>query len=306
MIDFFKLQFILLNRKIKDAGLNPLLGYLLGLIAFFLISEFMFNKTNFAKYLVILTGLSIQFKFSEKDRMDFLISTFGNIKKIKIRLIENFIIAIPFIFILLLKSSPFEALVLFFCSIISALFSFYSDFNLTIPTPFSKRPFEFSTGFRKSFLIFPFTYALTVFSINIDNLNLGIFALLLVFITILSFYNVPENEFYVWIYADTPRDFLMKKVLNAIKNASLLVAPIIISLLIFYTKQFKLILISFFIGQTYLSTIILAKYSAYPRNISISEGLLIALSLYFPPLLIAFIPMFYSKSIGNVKYLLND
>jgi hypothetical protein len=98
----------------------------------------------------------------------------------------------------------------------------------------------------------------------------------------------------------------MKKVLNAIKNASLLVAPIIISLLIFYTKQFKLILISFFIGQTYLSTIILAKYSAYPRNISISEGLLIALSLYFPPLLIAFIPMFYSKSIGNVKYLLND
>lgn len=294
------------NRKIKELGLNPFLGYFLGLAAFILLSEYIFNETEFAKYLVILTCLRLQLQLSENNRMDFLLSTFGDKTKTKIRFLENFILCIPFVSILLYKSFLFEAIILFACSNILALFSFYSNFNLTIPTPFSQRPFEFSTGFRKTFFIFLIAYALTILAINVGNLNLGIFAFLLVFITSISFYFKPEHEYYVWIHSETPKVFLKNKIFNASKNVSIITAPIIISLLVFYPSEFKLTLIFFLIGILFLWTVILAKYSAYPNEINILERIIIALSLYFPPLLLALIPIFYSKSIRKLKYLLND
>ena len=116
MKDYFELQYVLTNRKIKEAGLNPLLGYLLALTAFVLLSEYIFQKTEFAKYLVILTCLSLQFKLSERNRTDFLLSTFGDKSKMKIRIIENFIFCTPFVSILLYKSFLFEASVLFLCT----------------------------------------------------------------------------------------------------------------------------------------------------------------------------------------------
>ena len=76
-----------------------------------------------------------------------------------------------------------------------------------MPTPFSKNPFEFTTGFRRTLLIFPLAYALTVIAINVDNLNLGIFSILLIFLIVLSFYSKPEEEYYVWVHADTPKSF---------------------------------------------------------------------------------------------------
>lgn len=306
MKDYFELQYVLTNRKIKEAGLNPLLGYVLGLTAFVLLSEYIFHKTEFAKYLVILTCLSLQFQLSERNRTDFLLSTFGDKTKMKIRVIENFILCIPFISLLLYKSFLFEASILFLSSSILALVSLHTNVNLTIPTPFSKRPFEFSTGFRKTFFIFPIAYALTVIGINVDNLNLGIFSFLLVFLTSLSYYHKPEQEYYVWIFVETPKVFLKNKIFNAYKNASIIVAPIIISLLVFYPNEFKLILLFYIIGLLFLCTLILAKYSAYPGEMNIPEGIIIAFSLYFPPLLLAIIPFFYSKSINKLKYLLND
>ncbi|WP_396189006.1 ABC transporter permease [Flavobacterium sp.] len=306
MRDYFELQYVLTNRKIKEAGLNPLLGYLLALTAFVLLSGYIFQKIGLAKYLVILTCLSLQLKLSEKKRSDFLLSIFEDKTKIKIRIFENFILCIPFVSILVYKNFLFEATILFFCSIILALFSFHSNFNLTIPTPFSKRPFEFSTGFRRTFFIFPVAYALTVIAINVDNLNLGIFAFLLVFLTSLSYYYKPEQEYYVWIFAETPKRFLKSKVFNAIRNASVLVAPIIISLLIFYPNEFELILLFFIIGLLFICTVILAKYSVYSGEMNIPEGIIIGFSLYFPPLLLVIIPFFYSKSINKLKYLLDD
>lgn len=290
----------------KEAGLNPLFGYVLGITVFVLLSEYIFQITAFAKYLVILTCLSLQITLSEKNRSDFLLSTFGVKSKMIIRVVENFILCAPFVSILLYKSFFLEAVILFFCSVILALISFHSNFNLTIPTPFSKRPFEFSTGFRKTFWVFPIAYALTVIAINVDNLNLGIFAFLLVFLTSLSYYHKPEQEYYVWIHAERPKAFLKNKVFNASKNASLTTAPIIICLLMFYSNEFELILLFFLIGLLFLLTVILAKYSAYPREMNLPEGIVIALSLYFPPLLLAIIPFFYSKSMKKLKYLLND
>lgn len=306
MKDYFSLQLVMTNRKIKEAGINPFLGHLLVLLAFILLSEYIYQKTDFAKYVVILICLGLQFKLSEKDRTDFLISTFGDKTKKKIRILENLFVCVPFVSILIYKYNFLEAGILFVLSIILALISFQTNFNFTIPTPFSKRPFEFSVGFRRTFLIFPIAYALTVIAINVGNLNLGIFSMLLIFLTTLSFYTKPEHEYYVWIHAETPKSFLKDKIIVATKFVTLLVAPILLSLLIFYPTEFGMILLFFLIGILFLWTIIFAKYSAYPDEMNLPEGVIIAVSIFFPPILLFIIPFFYSKSINKLKTILND
>ena len=306
MKEYFDLQLVMTNRKIKEAGINPALGYLLGLLAFVLLSEYIFHKTDFAKYLVILACLNFQFRLSEKHRTDFLLSTFGNKSKNKIRVLENIIVCLPFASILTYKFLFLEAIILFLCSIFTALLSFRTSLNFTIPTPFSKNPFEFTTGFRKTVLIFPLAYALTVIAINVDNLNLGIFSMLLIFLITLSFYSKPEEEFYVWIHADTPKSFLMKKMIIATKNSTLLTIPISLGLLIFNPAEYDLILLFLFIGILFLWTMVLAKYSAFPSEINLPEGIIIAFALSFPPLILLIISYFYTKSIKNLRLILND
>lgn len=306
MKDYFDLQLVMTNRKIEEAGLNPVLVCLLGLILFVVLSEYIFHKTEFAKYLIILVCFSFQFKLSENRRTDFLLSTFGDKSKNKIRVLENSIVCIPFVSILIYKILFLEAIILFLCSITIALFSFRTSLNFTIPTPFSKNPFEFLTGFRKTFFMFPLAYALTAIAINVDNFNLGIFSMLLISITTLSYYSKPEEEYYVWVHADTTKSFLKKKIIIATKNYILLTIPILIGLLIFYPIKFGLILLFLFIGILFLWTILLAKYSTFPDEIHLSIGLIIAFTILFPPLILVVIPYLYTKSINNLKLIFND
>lgn len=306
MKDYFELQYVLINREIKATGLNPFIVYGLGVVVFFMLSEYIFKKTEFANYILILTSLSFQFKLSEKNRSDFLKSTFGDKRKRKIRVLENVIICLPFVSFLVYKNYFIEACFLFLSSMVLALFSFQVNFNLTIPTPFSQRPFEFSTGFRKSFFMFPIAYVLTMVAITVDNLNLGIFSFLLLFLTVFSYYHKPEKEYFVWVHAETPKAFLMKKLVNASINITFITIPILSSLLVFYPSEFELISLFFLIGLLFLWAVILGKYSVYPREMNLSEGILIAFCVYLPPLLLLVIPFFYAKSIKQLKQLLND
>jgi hypothetical protein len=306
MKDYFYLQYIMTNRKIKEAGLPPLLGYLFVLIAFVLLSAYVFQKTDFAKYLVILISLSSIFKLSENTRADFLLSTFGDKIKMQIRILENSILCLPFVLLLLYKSCFLEASMLFLSSLLLSLFTLQSAFHFTIPTPFSINPFEFSTGFRKSFFLFPIAYALTFMAIKVDNFNLGLFSMLLIFLVAMSYYPTPENEFFVWVHADSPKSFLKKKMTVALSYVMLLASPILISLLIFYPIEFEKTLLFLLIGVLLLPTIILAKYTAYPTEINFPEVIKIALCLFFPPLFVVMIPYLYFKAGSNLKYILND
>ncbi len=306
MKDYFHLQFLRTNRKIKETGINPILAYLLGLVAFILIAGYLFQKTEFAKYIVVLTCLSLLSRLSENNRTDFLIATFGDRVKNKIRILENVLVSIPFVGVLIYKNALLEAALLLVIAIILAVFSFKTNVTFTLPTPFAKRPFEFLVGFRKTFYLFPMAYFLTVIAIQVGNFNLGIFSMLLIFGTVLSFFAKPEQVYYVWIHAYTPKRFLMHKIATATQYTSSLVAPILVGLLIFYPNEFHITLLFFLIGLLFVWTIILAKYSAYPNEMSLPEGMVLAFSVYFPPMLLVMIPFFHKKSIQKLKLLLDD
>ena len=304
MKEYFSLQFKLANRRLSDLGVNPAVGYILGIATFILISEVLFTKTEFAKYLVILTGLGLIIQSSEIKRTEFLKIVFGNKRSRKIRVIENLFISLPFTILLMFHMAFIESFLLILSSLVVSNLTLKNTGNYTLRTPFSSKPFEFTVGFRNTFFIFPIAFILTIIAISVNNLNIGIFAMLLVFLTSLSFYVKPENEYFVWVYTVTPAKFIFEKLKIATQYISIPVSPIAISLFLFYPENSAMILIFLSAGFAFLWTMILIKYSAYPNEMNLLEGILIALCINFPPFLLALIPFFYFKAINRLNVLL--
>lgn len=294
----------MINRKLSESGINPLAAYVLGLAGFVLIAEYLFYKTEFAKYIVVLATFTLLLKASEINRSEFLMLVFGNKKYRLIRMTENLVLALPFSILLICHVAIIEALSLLVACLILANLSFKTTFNFSMPTPFYRKPFEFVVGFRNTFFMFPLIYILSYISLSVDNLNLGVLSMLGIFLVSLSYYSKPENEYYVWSYSCNAAQFIFKKLITATLYSGLLALPIIFSLILFYPQDSLFILLFLLIGFSFLWTFVLAKYAAYPNEMNITEGILIAISLPFPPLLILLIPYFYTKAIKSLNPIL--
>lgn len=304
MKEYFGLQYKMTNRKFKDANFHPLLAYILLTALFVGLSYLLFLKTEFAEYIYLLIAFALIGKLSEIRRTEFLKICFGDWQLKKIRIIENLICSIPFFTFLIYKQLFIAVGLLFILTTILALVNFRTTLNFTIWTPFSKKPFEFTTGFRNSFYLFFLAYTLTIIGVYVNNFNLGVFAMLLVFATTLSYYLKPENEYYVWTYHLKPKEFLFNKIKIAMLFSSLLALPIAIVLSVFYDQNIDLILLFFLIGWAFLTCIIVIKYAAYPNEINIMQGILLALCFWFPPMLIVLIPYFFKQSENQLNRLL--
>jgi len=304
MKDYFLLQFTLITRSIKDLGINPFIGSLIYLAGFVGISSFLFYKTAFAGYAYILISLALTAKLSESNRINFLKLCFKDNDLKRIRIIENSIVSLPFLIVLVYNHQFIGAIFLLICSIVFVFSSFNTPVNWTIPTPFSKKPFEFIVGFRNTFFVYPMVYLLTFIAIAFDNFNLGIFSLLLIFFITLGFYLKPENDYLVWSFALTPKQFMLSKLKTGLVFASVLSFPILVALSIFYYEECGLIITFYLIGCLSLITIISAKYAAFPNEINFVEGFIILNCMSFPPLLLLLAPYFYFKATHTLQHYL--
>ena len=304
MKEYFELQFKMLNRKMIEFGLPLIIGYTLLPFVFILLSNYIFSKTEFASYLYGFIVLGFVSKLSEPKRNDFLKSIFSKRSYLKLRVVENLIYSMPFLFFLAYKGLFISLVVISLLAISITLFNFSTGLNFTIPTPFSKKPFEFTVGFRKTFFVFPIAYFLTYISIKVGNFNLGIFSMLLVGIICFSFYSKIENEYFVWNFNLSSKEFLFEKIKICLVNFTLLTLPIIIALSIFFFSEIDNLIVFFILCYLYLTTIIFAKYSSFPNEMNLTQGILIAGSFMFPPLLFVIIPYFYSRSIERLNTIL--
>ena len=292
------------NRRFKDNGFNPFFAHVILAVGFSGLSIYLFKMTEFAEYIYLLSALTIVGNLSETRRTEFLKICFGERQLKIIRITENLIYSMPFLAFLLYKQLFVSAGLLFTSTVILALVNFRTSLNFTIWTPFSKQPFEFTSGFRNTFYLFFLAYILTIITVFVNNFNLGVFSMLLVFATTLSYYTKPENEFYVWTYNRNPRQFLFGKIKTAILYSSSLAIPIALVLAVFYYQNIGLILLFFAIGWAFLTAVIFAKYSAYPDEMNIPQGILLAICLWFPPVLIVLIPFLFRKSENQLSSLL--
>jgi hypothetical protein len=304
MKSYFQLQFKILNRKIIDFGSPLFIAYTILPILFIIASNYVFEKTEFGSYVLVLIALSTTAKLSELKRNEFLKSVFSNKDYRILRVIENNILCVPFTLFLLYKEEFLFSILLIFITSSLTLFNFNLKANFTIPTPFNKKPFEFTVGFRKTFLIYPLSYFLTYISVSVGNFNLGIGAILLIGITCISYHTKLENEYFIWNYNLTSKQFLKEKLTRCIINFSILSVPIIITLSIYFYNKIDILFLFFLICIPYQSAIILCKYAAFPNEITLSESIFTAISFMFPPMLIIVIPFFYLKAIKKLNTVL--
>ena len=294
----------MLNRKMIDFGLPILIGYTVLPLTFILGSNYLFRQTTFANYILGLLALIVVSKLSEPKRNNFLKSIFSKKKYRNIRILENVIYCMPFTLFLIYKKQFIFSLLLNLAVIITTLFNFSTNINITIPTPFSKQPFEFTIGFRKTYYIFPIAYFLTYISISVGNFNLGVFSILLIAITCFSYYGKLENEYFIWNFKQSSKEFLLNKTKTCLTYFTLLTLPSIISLSISFYNEIAILIVILILSYAYLLTIILAKYSAFPNNMHLPQGILILMSFTFPPILFVVIYIFYSKSIKKLNTIL--
>lgn len=304
MKQYFILQFKMINRQLIEWGIVPLIGYVVGLFVFIIISLKLFENTQYAEYIFIVLAISLVIKLNEISRNDFLKICYSKVEYIKIRIVENIIVSIVFITFLCYQEKYLSAFLLFIAACVMALIDLKNKSSFTLPTPFFKYPFEFTVGFRSNYLIYFFAYFLTCMSISVNNFNLGIFSLILTLLSCLYYYTNTEDEFYVWVFSLTPKEFLKYKLKNIILYSTILCLPIIVSLSLFFYTKIDIILGIQCLGYFVIYKTMLAKYTVFPEKLNIRFAIVIVLTMWFPPLLLIIIPYLYLQSIKKLKEIL--
>lgn len=302
--EYFLLQFAMLQRRFKDFGIDPVFACIIIGTAFFACSFFLFNKSAYAVYGYLLIAGSILLNHNETKRNEFLKFTFSKRDYIGIRIVENVLTILPFIIFLLIKKQFLPALVLPVLAVFIIPINSGSISSVAILTPFYKKPFEFISGFRSTFLAFILAYFVTVMAVVYQNFNLGIFSLLFVFLICLSFYSETEDVSYVWVHNLAVDKFLLDKITTAIVFSTIITLPIVAGLMIFFKTKIIIVFAFQLLGYTYLVTIILAKYAAFPKKINLPQAILLAMGMMLPPILLGVIPFFYVQSQKQLKAIL--
>jgi len=298
---YFKLQLKRINRLLVDLGFNVVLGYALVGFVFIIASFTLFEKLQFAKYLYAIVAILPAYVIGDAKRNEYLKMLFPTNTFHKLRLLENFMVCIPFVVFLFFKMAFLEACLVLVAALSLSFFSQNSISTFALPTPFYKKPFEFIIGFRSSWLILLGCIALTIIGVSVDNFNLGVFALLVTQLTCLNFYLKPEPEFYVWVHAFTPVEFLWYKMFSAFLHSLILSAPISLMLLLFYPGFWYVVIAVLLLAVLYLWLSILGKYAYYPMPINLFQLFGVSISIVFPPFILISLPYFYVKAKQNLS-----
>lgn len=301
---YFQLQVLRIHRHVQSFGLNPFFVYAVLIVLFSVFSYLLFEKTTYGIYIYFFLTISAVLGTENRDRSEFLAYNFSKKELTRIRWIENTVIVAPFTVFLVSQLLILECLLLNAIVGVLSLFHVKSNQTLVLPTPFSRWPFEFIVGFRKTFWAFILIGILTGIAIKVDNFNLGIFSLMVVYLLCMGYFLKPEPELYVWMFAETPNQFLQRKMKEASLYSLMTSALVAGILVLFFPDKAHFVLIVEVLGLLFVIAALLGKYAFFPAEINLMQGIVLGLCFLFPPLLLVVIPYFYSLSKRNLSTLL--
>lgn len=301
MQEYFSLQVKFFARKLKEFGIHPIIGILLLIIAYALSTYILFSKTIYAAPVYMLISLSFVIKLDSIERNNFLKQVFKKKDYYYLRIIENEIVILPFVLGLFFYQEYIYIVLLVVIGCLMAFVSLNWNPSYVLPTPFYKKPYEFIVGLRTWFYLVGLDYFLTIMAVKYDNYNLGIFAIIFLFVLFISSYMKPENEYFVWNYSLNPPGFLMKKILESFLHSSLLLAPVVLLIGLMFPKNMMNTFLFLGLGYVFLSASILAKYASYPLETQLPYMILLILSVFFPPFLLILIPFLYWKATQHLN-----
>jgi len=256
-----------------------------------------YARTDYAGYGVLATGGWALSLLSSRERNDFLAITFHQPVYRKIRLIENGIIALPFILLLVLKGDWALALVQCLLGGAMSFLRLNASPAYTMPTPFGAYPFEAAIGFRRFWWLIAGAIFLLMMGVRADNMELAIFSYGGLMVVYLMFYQDPEPSFYVWVYADGPRKFLKRKLMIALSYQFLIGLPFLLTIYYYFPEAGWTLLIGPIIAGLNLVLTILMKYSNFPHRLNITHSFALLAGLALWPLLLFLLPYYYRRAL---------
>jgi hypothetical protein len=300
----FRLQAKRIHRMVCSMGLHPLVNYSIILALFGAVSFSLFShrtKILVAYVFIAFQVLSLQ---SKPAYHNFLKQLYTRSDLYRIRILENLLIALPFSLMLLVSAYYYVALGVLLVSLVMALSTQRLEWQIVLPTPFYRHPFEFTAGFRMSFLLVLGGYYLTYISIHHVNPGIGIFVIYVLGILAALYHSYPEDLHYVWIFSCRAARFLQYKLLIAWGYTTLLSIPALLPLALAFPDSLGLILTAYGLGLAVAATGVLCKYAAFPQEISLREGLPLMFAIMFPPFLLFLLPYFYLTALRRLKEIL--
>ncbi len=276
----------------------------LAVIIFILASLYLYFRSKYASIAYVTLAFFGTQSLLGGGHVDKMKVIFSSKTSMVIRLLENLLAALPFLIFLAYKAEWMANPILLIGQCILAFTPHRKSSNLRIPTPFKKRPFEFIVGFRSTILVIALAYFLMAKGIQVGNPNLGFAAVGLLFLLSISFQMRIEDTYFVWIYKNPPSRFLKLKITAAYKNSLILALPGALIMVAFFPELWYVGLAIIGYGLTLLLVFVLAKYAAYPKELSLPQIIILATSIFFPPLLIYTLPAFYKKAKEQLRPLL--
>ncbi|CAG5079200.1 hypothetical protein [Parvicella tangerina] len=305
MKHYFSIQLKRLIRFFEKRGFSLGLAVALILVLFVGGTYFLHQKTPYAAWIIFGIVVTVLFPLSSRTRYDHLQLIFKSTEVFKVRLLENLLISIPFL--ICMGSLNWVVAVITFVPITVLAFKIrHRILPFSLPTPFQKIPVHFPSGFRKYFFLHLFTIPLAVFAISIENYNLGLFAIILNWLFVFGYFGKVEPLEYVWIHSKTPKQFLMTKIKEGILGSSFIIVPIALVFIAVDFSVWYFPVVIYLLGLINLINLILASYISFPDEMSLPNGILIAITFMLPPLALIGLGYFYTKASQNLKLILND
>lgn len=298
---YFKLRLKTTVRFGKDIGLPIWISFILFSLIFFSLYSLSQKHPTYAPYGIIYIGWVTIYSNSSTQHVNFLKTIFSYKNFITVRFLELTILLSPLLIISIFSYSWWTLLLLLLLILIS---TFSKGLNLSyksIPTPFSKKPFEFIIYFRKAWLLFVLLYLVAGIGLYVSNPNLCMFILAITYLTSLQSYNEMEQENILWNYSMKPRKFLVHKIKRGILQISQLALPLLLVISFFFPENLLWHLAIWGLSCLSLILIILVKYALYPRPIGIMEFFLIAFSTFIPFFIFLLYFYYYRKANANLK-----
>lgn len=301
---YYKLQYRRFLRKCNELQVLPLFVIVLIVAVFILLSSLVFHKITYTEWIYPSIGLGIIAQLNSVKNTKIIHHIFSSQDFQRTRCMQAFFLALPFVFFLLYKYLWIQAILLFLLSLLSIFIPSGKRSSLRLPTPFRKKPFEFIVGFRKSILLILIFYFLIFKGIQVGNENLAYASMGFIHMLSISFLMSPEDQHFVWISNASAKTFLWKKILTAIICASLLTIPGLLAVLIAFPHYYLAAIFIYIVAYMWISTMILAKYSVFPKEMNLPQAIILGVSFLFPPLLIYTIPSFYRKARKQLELIL--
>lgn len=286
---------------LTEFGLNPYLGIIVCTAVFILLSNFLFNRIAYVQYVYAAVALLAVLQLGEAKRNEFVKSIYTKNRYRKLRLLENLVLGLPFICFLIARNFDSLAFVTAVCCLVCSIYNRIGRTNFVIPSPFSGRPFEFTVGFRRYYLIFLAIYIVTIISLAVGNFNLGIFSYIAALLVCMSFYAETEPAFYVWIHAQRPPAFLKNKIRTAVRYSLYISLPIGALLVGFYPSKAFIVIAVCICGFLYVVMGVVGKYTNYPNQVSLPQAFAMVIGVIFPPAMLLLVPHFYLKSVKKLN-----